>query len=303
MRVVIISILFVFCADFSSGQVLAFDDLEMRYDQGHYRNVYRKARRLLDKPQYDFSLLPEYYIALTKLQLSQNEVWYKRHKYALVEAKRTFIELQRTHEGRELLERHQYEISSLKNDLRIWLGELKLKGNKEVFERVNDLLNTLFVDVPNATDLPADKVIIEENTEDKVVPIAVSSDTRTKLLKGAQDLLGTPYKWAGIDPSGFDCSGFTSYVMKNEAGIILKRRAEDQYIASTKIKRKHVKPGDLVFFKNGSKISHVGIVFSINNNSIQMIHSSTSVGISIVDIYQSSYWKQRIAGFGTYILE
>lgn len=301
MRILIVSIFIILSSDFVTGQILAFDDLEMRYDQGHYKNVYRKARRLLDKPQYDFSYIPEYYIALSKLQLAQNEGWYKRHKYAVVEAKRTFEELQRTHEGRELLERHNYEISGLKNDLQIWLGELKLQGKKDQFELVNDLINTVFSDIPNVIDLPEDKVKPGDNENIEIVPVERTSDVRTKLLKGAEGLLGVPYKWAGNDPSGFDCSGFTCYVMKNEAGILLKRRAADQYSSSTKIKRKYVQPGDLVFFKNGSTISHVGIVYSTNNNSIQMIHASTSVGISIVDIYQSSYWKQRIAGFGTYI--
>ena len=39
----------------------------------------------------------------------------------------------------------------------------------------------------------------------------------------------------------------------------------------------------------------------IISNSIQMIHASSSVGISIVDIYESAYWSKRIAGFGTFI--
>lgn len=298
----LIFILFVlFTAEYSSAQILAFDDLEMRYDQGHYKNVYRKARRLLDKPQYDFSYLPEYYMALSKLQLAQNEGWLKRHKYAIIEAKRTFENLQKTHEGREILKKHEYEVSSLKNDLKIWLGELKLQGKKDRFELVNNLLNEVFNDVPNVVDLPKDKANPNEQPNLEIVPAEVASSARTKVLKGAEELLGIPYKWAGNTPNGFDCSGFTCYVLKNEAGKVLDRRAADQFRASRKIKRKHVQPGDMVFFKNGSDISHVGIVFSINNNSIQMIHASTSVGISIVDIYQSSYWKQRIAGFGTYL--
>tara|TARA_B100000508_G_scaffold141091_1_gene146304 strand:+ start:30833 stop:31744 length:912 start_codon:yes stop_codon:yes gene_type:complete len=301
MRIVLALILIFLTLDSAKTQVLAFDELEMRYDQGHYKNVYRKARRLLDKPQYDFSYLPEYYIALTKLQLAQNDVWLKRHKYAIVEAKRTFEELQSTHEGRDLLKSHEYEISSLKNDLRIWLGELKLQGKKEQFELVNNILNDVFDDVPNVMDLPEDRIDPDEQIQVETSNSSIRSDNRTKVLEGAEKLLGVPYKWAGNDPSGFDCSGFTCYVFENQVGKKIDRRAADQYKSSTKIKRKHVKPGDLIFFKNGSSISHVGIVFSTNNNSIQMIHASTSVGISIVDIYQSSYWKQRIAGFGTYL--
>lgn len=300
MKYLVIFIILFTSVEFTQGQVLAFDDLEMRYDQGHYKNVYRRARRLLDKPRYDFSYLPEYYLALSKLQLAQNEGWLKRHKYAIVEAKRTFESLQKTHEGRELLKTHEYEISSLKNDLRIWLGELKLQGKKDQFELVNNLLNEVFSEVPDVMDLPEDKVSPEDQPELETNPNSVTTDERVLILKEAESHLGVPYKWAGSDPDGFDCSGFTSYVMLEKAGKSLDRRAADQYKACRKIKRKHVKPGDFVFFKNGGSISHVGIVFSTNNNSIQMIHASTSVGISIVDIYQSAYWKQRIEGFGTY---
>lgn len=300
MKYLLIVFVLLASAEISHGQVLAFDDLEMRYDQGHYKNVYRRARRLLDKPRYDFSYLPEYYLALSKLQLAQNEGWLKRHKYAIVEAKRTFESLQKTHEGRELLKTHEYEISSLKNDLRIWLGELKLQGKKDQFELVNNLLNEVFNDVPDVMDLPEDKVSPEDQPMIETSADVVATNERVLILKEAEKHLGVPYKWAGSDPSGFDCSGFTSYVMLEKAGKSLDRRAADQYKACRKIKRKHVKPGDFVFFKNGGAISHVGIVFSTNNNSIQMIHASTSVGISIVDIYQSAYWKQRIEGFGTY---
>lgn len=300
MKYLLIVIVLLVSFEYSNGQVLAFDELEMRYDQGHYKNVYRRARRLLDKPRYDFSYLPEYYLALSKLQLAQNEGWLKRHKYAIVEAKRTFESLQKTHEGRELLKTHEYEISSLKNDLRIWLGELKLQGKKDQFELVNNVLNEVFIDVPDVIDMPEDKLPGDDQPNIETNVKVITSDERVLVLQEAEKHLGVPYKWAGADPEGFDCSGFTSYVMLEKVGKSLERRAADQYKACRKIKRKHVKPGDFVFFKNGGNISHVGIVFSTNNNSIQMIHSSTSVGISIVDIYQSAYWKQRIEGFGTY---
>jgi cell wall-associated NlpC family hydrolase len=301
----ILSILFIVTFVLNAkSQILEFDELELRYDQGHYKNVYRKALRLLDKPEYDFSYLPEYYIALSKLQLAQNEGWLKRHKYAIVEAKRTFQDLQRTNEGRELLKRHEYEISSLKNDLQMWLTELKLDNNKAIYEPVNELLSTIFSKVPNVSSLPDDKVEQKEEIEVNITVDSVyneKSGIRTNIITGAQEFLGVPYKWAGNDPNGFDCSGFTCYVMKNEANQVIPRRTSDQFNSVKKIKRKNVQPGDFVFFKNGSSISHVGIVFTTNQNSIQMIHASSSVGISIVDIYQSAYWSKRIAGFGTFI--
>ena len=296
----------LFCCPFSIAwtQVLEFDKLEMRYDQGHYRSVYRKSRQLLDKPQYDFSYLPSYYLAISKLQLAQNDWWYKNHKYAVVEAKRTLLEIQKTVEGKQLLRAHQYEMSALKSDLQQWLTDLKIEGVKDKSELVKSVLVEVFGDIPDVIELQEDEISITEKDElnSSVVNVENTiSAPREKLLKRSEELIGVPYQWAGTSPNGFDCSGFTSYLMETELDQKLDRRAVDQYNSAKKIKRKHVKPGDFVFFDNGSGISHVGIVYSTNNNSIQMIHSSTSVGISIVDIYQSSYWKQRIAGFGSYI--
>ncbi|PHR42974.1 MAG: hypothetical protein COA32_16945 [Fluviicola sp.] len=296
----------LFCSPFSIAwtQVLEFDKLEMRYDQGHYRSVYRKSRQLLDKPQYDFSYLPSYYLAISKLQLAQNDWWYKNHKYAVVEAKRTLLDIQKTVEGKQLLRAHQYEMSALKSDLQQWLTDLKIEGEKNKAELLKSVLVEVFGDVPDIIELQEEEISITEKEElnSSVVDVENTiSAPREKLLKRSEELIGVPYQWAGASPNGFDCSGFTSYLMETELNKKLDRRAVDQYNSAKKIKRKHVKPGDFVFFDNGSGVSHVGIVYSTNNNSIQMIHSSTSVGISIVDIYQSSYWKQRIAGFGSYI--
>lgn len=300
MRKIII-LLFPLLFSFTlSAQVLEFDQLEMRYDQKQYRSVYRKANRLLDNPEYDFSFVPRYYLALSKLQLAQEKRWYKRHQYAVKESYETFKELRQTHEGREVLRAHTYELSILKSDLKQWMYELKLDENQKTFDLVDDLVKTLFSDIPDADQLKQD-VIAPEIQEEVITSVGSISKQRKNILALSNDLLGVPYKWAGNTPKGFDCSGFTCYLAEKEMGKSIDRRASDQYKSSTKVKRRNVKPGDFVFFDNGSGISHVGVVYSTNNNSIQMIHASTSVGISIVDIYQSSYWQQRIVGFGTFL--
>ncbi|RFC54890.1 C40 family peptidase [Brumimicrobium aurantiacum] len=303
MRKLIIFLLPLLIGFTSTGQILEFDQLEMRYDQKQYKAVYRKAKRLLDKPDYDFSFLPRYYLTLSQLQLAQNERWYKRNQYAVTDALETFKELKQSLEGKELIRAHAYELSVLKSDLKQWMYELKRDGDQKTFDMVEEIVNTVFEEVPEVEQMEEDIVTPEEIEEKEKVIVKETvaiSDVRKKTLALSNDLLGVPYKWAGNTPKGFDCSGFTCYLANKEMGITLNRRAEDQYKAATKVKRKNVKPGDFVFFDNGSGISHVGVVYSTNNNSIQMIHASTSVGISIVDIYQSSYWKKRIAGFGTY---
>jgi cell wall-associated NlpC family hydrolase len=290
-------VLFMFPLTSSVAQVLDFDMLEMRYDQGHYKSVLRKANRLIDNPEYDYSYLPKYYKALSSLQLAKNTVWLKRNKNALNDATDIIIELRGNYEGRKILKSHVYELSSLKKDLEQWGYVVQIEGNTQLFEQIKKILDELFLGVPEIYDLKEDK----EELEAVVVSTSNISEKRKLVLAEASKHLGTSYKWAGIDPKGFDCSGYTSYVLLTSVDKKIERRATDQYNSSKKLKVKNVEPGDLVFFDNGSGISHVGIIYSTENGSIQMIHSSTSLGISIVDIYSSNYWKQRIAGFGTYL--
>lgn len=281
----------------SFAQVIEFDMLEMRYDQGHYKSVLRRANRLIDNPAYDYSYVPKYYKALASFQLAQNSFWLKRNKNALNDATDILIELRGNYEGRKILKSHVYELSSLKKDLEQWGSVVQIEGNTQLFDQIKKILDELFLGVPEIYDLKED----QKSLEAVVVSTSDISEKRKLVLAEASKHLGTPYKWAGIDPKGFDCSGYTSYVLLTSMDKKIERRATDQYNSSKKLKAKNVQPGDLVFFDNGSGISHVGIVYSTENGSVQMIHSSTSLGISIVDIYSSNYWKQRVAGFGTYL--
>lgn len=81
--------------------------------------------------------------------------------------------------------------------------------------------------------------------------VAQSSSGIVNIARG---LLGIPYVYGGTTPSGFDCSGFTSYVYR-QAGISIPRTASQQQAAATRVS--NPQPGDLVFF--GSPAWHVAI--------------------------------------------
>lgn len=294
MKKVLVILIVLFFADFTHAQIPEFDRLEMYYAQGHYKLVYRKANRLLDQPDYDYSLLPSFYKSLSLFQLSQNKHWLIRNPKALSDAEKLFMYVRKSADGTKVMNAHMSEVSALKKDLMSWAEDLKRLGDKETFDRLQKIMSSLFGDVPDLQDSDPGPTV------DPSVPTGLSSKEREEIVSFAKKYLGVPYVWAGDDPSGFDCSGFTSFVFKN-AGITLPRRAVDQYEGSKKLKEKNVEKGDLIFFDNGSGISHVGIVISEKGKPVMMIHSSSSKGIVITDIESSNYWKSRVYGFGAYL--
>jgi len=261
--------------------------------------VFRRANRLLDKPDYDYSLQPEFYKSLAMFQLSRKEFWSKMHPTALQDARKLFLEVKSSSDGMKVFNAHVDHVTELKQDLAMWAAELKRAGNQDKFDELQQILFGLFDHVPEldnpGTSSPA---ITPEENEVAESPLTIKR--REDIIDFAKKQLGVPYVWAGDDPNGFDCSGFTSYVMK-KYGKDLPRRAEDQYKSSRKIKQRHAQKGDLVFFDNGSGISHVGMIVSEKGQPLVMIHASSSKGIVITEIETSEYWLKRLYAFGTYV--
>jgi len=82
--------------------------------------------------------------------------------------------------------------------------------------------------------------------------------TGANIVAYAKKFIGTPYKAGGTSTAGFDCSGFTMHVY-NHFNITLPHSANDQTSKGTKVSKDNLRTGDLVFFGNGSRISHVGV--------------------------------------------
>lgn len=83
--------------------------------------------------------------------------------------------------------------------------------------------------------------------------------TRIQIMVEAARLAGIPYRAGGTSPNtGFDCSGFTSYVFR-QVGISLPRVSRDQWASTTPIPRSQAKRGDMVFFHSGGRVYHAAI--------------------------------------------
>lgn len=119
------------------------------------------------------------------------------------------------------------------------------------------------------------------------------SGSRASVLNNAENYLGTPYKYAGNTPAGFDCSGLVCKVF-DENKIQMPRRSADQAKQGRSINVSEAKPGDLLFFATtgGSAVTHVGIVHDIlNSGEVTFIHSSTSKGV-IISSLNEAYWNK-----------
>jgi peptidoglycan DL-endopeptidase CwlO len=301
-RIIIFSALTtLFVSVNATAQVKAIDKLEILYDQGHYSMTYRRANRLLDKPDYDYSLQPEFYKSLAMFQLSQQNFWSQLHPNSLQEARKLFLEVKASTDGMRVFNAHIDHVTELKKDLASWASELKRSGQQNKFDELQQILFGLFDNVPDLEG-PGDYIEppVPENEIADLNESPALSKRRMEIVDYAKKQIGVPYEWAGNDPSGFDCSGFTSYVMK-EFKKELPRRAEDQYKSSKKVKQSRAQKGDLVFFNNGAGISHVGIIVSDRGKPLVMIHASSSKGIVVTEIETSEYWLKRLYGFGTYV--
>ena len=125
--------------------------------------------------------------------------------------------------------------------------------------------------------------------------IKLTADDNRRLYREIKDWLGTPYRYAGADKSGADCSGFVMMVYKTVYGKSLQRNSARMYQMNCKpLKRRDLREGDLVFFNNGrgGGINHVGIYLKDG----KFAHTSSSRGVMISDLNDIYFSARFYAG-------
>jgi len=118
---------------------------------------------------------------------------------------------------------------------------------------------------------------------------------RRKLVRSAMNYIGVNYVYGGKSPTGFDCSGLTTYVYQQH-GISLKGSTRDQIKIGKSKSLDEAEAGDLIFFKNNGRIVHVSIVAENLDSELWVVHSTSSRGVVKDEILNSSYWRPKVAG-------
>ncbi len=99
---------------------------------------------------------------------------------------------------------------------------------------------------------------------------------------------GTPYQYGGLSLKGVDCSGFVLNAYKKVYGIHLPRSTKDQVKKGRIVYKYELQTGDLLFFKTGWNVRHVGIYLEKG----KFMHASDSKGVCISSI-NNPYWKKH----------
>jgi hypothetical protein len=118
---------------------------------------------------------------------------------------------------------------------------------------------------------------------------------RSFLVEKAKQYQGLSYRYGGVSPkTGFDCSGFTSFVMK-QFNILLDHSSRSQGSSGERTSLEECQSGDLIVFRRSSRsgISHVAMVVSNGPDGLFIIHSC-SRGILIENLYESKYWRPKV---------
>ena len=122
-----------------------------------------------------------------------------------------------------------------------------------------------------------------------------SSASGNNIVAYAKKYMGYKYVSGGSSPStGFDCSGFTSYVYK-QCGISISRSSSAQASNGTAVSKSNLQPGDLVIFNNraNTSIGHVGIYIGGNT----FIHAGNSgTGVITTSLSDSYYQARYVTG-------
>jgi peptidoglycan DL-endopeptidase CwlO len=106
----------------------------------------------------------------------------------------------------------------------------------------------------------------------------------------AAHYVGSPYRWGGASPAGFDCTGFVMWVF-SQFGVSLPHNEAGQLGAGQHVGADDLQPGDVLVFANTYRrgLSHVGIYLGGG----QFVHAVDERHGVLVSHLWDAYWASR----------
>ena len=109
----------------------------------------------------------------------------------------------------------------------------------------------------------------------------------------ALDQVGTPYRYGGATPRGFDCSGLVQYSY-SRAGVTVPRTTGQLWTASRTVGSEDLRAGDILFFRIDGKMSHVGMYLGER----RFVHAPQSGRNVSVGSLESPFYKAALIRAG-----
>ncbi len=120
------------------------------------------------------------------------------------------------------------------------------------------------------------------------VDLSNSRKVQAILYSQLREWKGVRYRNGGMSKRGVDCSGFVYLTYGTRLGIRLPRTTRAQASIGREIGQRELRPGDMLFFKTGWDVRHVGIYLGDRN----FLHASTSRGVMASSL-DSRYWARH----------
>ncbi len=158
------------------------------------------------------------------------------------------------------------------------LNYQKILDNPNISQKAKNYITQATGLSPTVTETSTQKqsgniVTPKSLTQKQVVNPKQSVGTSdSNIVNAAKNYIGTPYVWGGesAGEGGMDCSGFVYNALKDAGYDVGRTTAQGYRSYGSTVSKSNMQPGDLVFFGNNGKATHIGIY--IGNG--QMIHSS-----------------------------
>ncbi len=279
-----------------SGGNIGF--LEVLFGSKSFGDLISRASAVTKITNSDTDLIKEQEEDKAEVEKKQAEVEEKlaEQKEAKVELEgmeALILDQQATNEtAKKKLEKKEKQLATLKADLEnedSSLAALESEIRKDIIRATTPVASnsTANTNDSNNSDL---STLSASNAEPSAAPVVKANGNISTAITAGNQYLGTPYRWAGKGPSGFDCSGFVSWAF-GQAGISIPSNTGGLSGTGTKVSYSEVQPGDLVFFDTYKTNGHVGIY--VGNG--QFIGAQNSTGLAYADM-TSGYWKEKFNG-------